>query len=266
MITTKNNVGTPRILVRISYADRLALTEKTIITEDGRAISLCLRNVTREMAQADRWDLSVRVGRVEAIMPGCGNIQVGDLAILDYVVDGDSDDQGENDSSTAENVLMEDRDKLVSVPCVTRLHQEPIYVTSYGQWVRDPQTQKPIKFIVTGETNRLVAQRGDHIDMSLVLGVIRGTQLLPNPAYVFAAYEEQEYSSIFKQDGETYYELHDTTHIVRKVLFADPATGLRPGDTIHAIYDSNIEVTILDQIFEVIPFCDILAVDKGFQG
>jgi len=251
MQTTKNGVGIPRILVKLSAKSKLDLLEKEIITTTGEKIKLCLKAPSYE--EVDKYELSVKVGEVIALSPGVKNVQIGDIALIDYIVDAD-----------AEYVAyMEGNDKVVSVPCQSRIHDKDIVVTSYYQQkkIGGTQGEKKIKMEYTGEKNVFVARKGDVDEISLLLGVIRDGQLIPNDYFIFCEPKQENSNLTVQANGLFGFNAKETTHIKRRVLFSSPETGLKSGDYVLAEKESNFELTVFEKKFDVIAVVDVLAID-----
>lgn len=231
MRTTLNQNRVPRILVRIQHEDRLALTEKEIKTSAGQSVKFYLASAEEKVR--DKTELTVRIGRVMGMSEGVGGVKKGDIAILDYTVDVDDE----------YFVTWDGKDKIVSVPCLTTLCRGELVATSYDE-----------KFI---ERNVIVQKTGDVDQLSLVLGLIRGTQFIPNDHYVFCEYEpEQPPTSsliMFNQVVPTH------THIERTIAFVGKQSKLKEGQRILAMKDSNMTLTLANNTFEIIPVTDILA-------
>lgn len=250
MKTTKNGTGIPRILVKISNESKMKLVEKEIISTTGEKFKLCLK--APSYLEIDKYEISVRVGEVIGVSPGVEGIEIGDLVLLDYIVDAEVDYM----------VRMEGLDKIVSVPCASRIHDKDIIVTMYYQAEqRDPNDETPPKMIYIGEKNVMVAKKGDVDEISLVLAVVRGEEIIPNKFYVFCEQRPEMSGLVLQANGLFGYAEKEETHIRRKVLFADPSTGLKSGDYILAMLESNYETILVDKKFDVIPVVDILAKD-----
>lgn len=249
MRTTLTEAKTPRLLVSLLKEDKLALTEKKIVTNTGEVVNFCLKALNDY--DVDRWELSLKVGKVIGLSAGCNGYRVGDMVLLDYVVDADE----------KYFVSEDEAEKIVSVPCHTTFHETALWAHSYGRMEYDQQTKKVVGYRPHGERNTLVADEGDVDELSLVLGVIRGDKLLPNDYYVFCEHEPQTGTELVElADGIIGYKLNYDTVIKRKVLFAAKGSPVVPGDTIMAKLDSNIEVTLLERKFDVVPIIDVLCV------
>jgi len=252
MRTTRNYYKVPRLLVRISDDYRRSMTEKEILTNTGEKISLCLRaQATQDTEDLTKFEWSIKVGKIVGLSPGCAGYKLGDLAIMDYIVDCDEQYLVEMDGS----------DKIVSVPCETTFHGEAIYSTTYGSIKKERsrfgghiQT-----FNYTGEVNRLVAAPGDVDQLSLVLGVIRQGKLIANDHYLFCRKEPEMSQEMELVDGILAYRNYAETHITRQVLFASPYNQFSPGDTIIALPGSNFDLQIFNQEFDIVPMHDVIA-------
>lgn len=240
MKTTLNYQRVPRVLVRMSEKERELLTHKEITTASGEKIKLCTRWIDPEDDEA-RYELALKVGTVIGVSPGVTEIQEGDIALLDYVVDSD----------ISFEVCRDGGDKIVSVPCRTTIHQDSKYVTTYDK-----------KFL---EKNVAVYKKGDIDQLSLILGVIREDRLIPNDHYVFCEFRASRSEEMIKLESGLYaYKVYDDTFLSRKVLFCGDAAECCPGEIILATINSNVEITIMDRKFDVIPISDIHAVINEF--
>lgn len=251
MNTTKNHNGVPRVLVRLSHESKMKLIEMEIIDNNGQVFKLCLKAPSYE--EVDKYEMSVKIGDVIGVSPGVTGIEVGDIVIIDYTVDADADYQ----------VTHEGKDKIVSVPCQSRLHKKDITVTSYYTAlppVPGKEDEPPV-LKYTGERNVKVAKKGDVDEMSLVLAVVKKNEIIPSEFYVLCEFKEELSGIVLQPNGMFGYNQKEETHIRRKVLFAHPSTGLKQGDYILAVPESNFETTIFEKKFDVVPIVDVLAID-----
>lgn len=240
MRTTINQNSVPRLLIKITKEDRAALSEKTIVTNEGIETKLYLntpwekpKNQQGENEATDNNKLSVRYGTVIGLSAGICGYKKGDIAILDYTVDIDDDTY---------LVTKEGDDKIVSVPCKTTFCDSELIATSYDQ-----------NFI---ERNVIVQKPGEVDQLSLVFGVVRKEKFIPNDHYVFCEpHYPQPQSLILFTNAKP-----EPTHVQRTIVFASKSSGLQPGQEIIAILDSNMSLTIAGRPFEIIPVTDILAV------
>lgn len=233
MRTTKNEVRIPRVLVRISKDDRNANTEREIITNTGERIRFFIRHAPDSIAeQKDNNELSVRVGCIIGVSDGVSGLKKGDIAILDYTIDIDEQ----------YFVTMDNGDKIVAVPCATTLCKEELIATSADE-----------KYL---ERNVIVQKPGDVEQLSLLLGIVRGTKFIPNNHYLFCEPQVPVQQSLILFSSPVKQE----TSVQRKVLFAGKQSGFKAGQFIVAIKDSNFTVNIADRRFEIIPVTDVLAI------
>lgn len=239
MRTTLNQNRVPRLLIRIAKEERSALSEKTIITNEGIATKLYLNTPWEKPKGQDGDDqaqdnnkLSVRYGTIIGLSEGICGYKKGDIAILDYTVDID-------DSYL---VKMDNGDKIVSVPCKTTLCDSELIATTYDK-----------DYI---ERNVIVHKPGEVDQLSLVLGIVRNSKFIPNDHYVFCEphYPEPQ-SLILFTPAKT-----EETHVQRTVIFSPKNSGLKPGQDIVAILNSNMPLIIAGRPLEIIPITDILGV------
>jgi hypothetical protein len=233
MRTTVNEFKVPRLLVRIAKEDRTAMSEKNIRTNDGSMKTLYLNMAKKAAAdQEDENKLAVRYGTVIGMSEGVSGYKRGDIAILDYKVDVDEEYL----------VSIENGDKIVSVPCMTTFCKDEIIATTYDK-----------RFI---ERNVIVQKPGEVEHFSMVFGIVRQNQFLPNPHYVFCAPRVERPQSLIVFSGSA----PEKTHIQRTVIYAHKQTGLKSGDEILAIAESNMPLNITGRYFEIISSNEILAV------
>jgi hypothetical protein len=231
MRTTKSRERGPRILVKILQADRIALGEKVITTEEGKKVKLFLRSLMEK--EKDETPDAVRVGRIMGFSEGVTGLKKGDIAILDYKVDTDNDQY---------LVMMDGLDKIVSIPCVTTFCTDEKVATSYDE-----------KYI---ERNVIVHKPGDVYQESLLFGVIRGTKFIPNDHYLFCEPELPKVAPLL-----LFMEMPEPeTYVQRKIIFASKRSGFKTGQTVVAIKNSNMTLNIADNMFDIIPVSDILAI------
>jgi hypothetical protein len=242
MRSTADLNGVPRILVRISGEDRANMSEKSITTIHGEKRTLYKnapwlrpKDADGNYEPQDNNELTVRYGTVLGMGIGVSGYRKGDIVILDYTVDIDSSCIVYHDGD----------DKIVSIPCMTTFCKDELIATSYDE-----------KFI---ERNVIVQKKGEVEYLSMVMGVVRKGVFIPNDHYIFCEppVKAPEYIYRFIKEKKK------PTHIVRKVIFAPKKSGLKQGDTIIAILESNMSLTLGDRPLEIIPITDIMAIDQS---
>lgn len=173
-----------RVILRISSKDREGIFEKSFRRPDGTSFKLIV-TVDEEKGFDRKATLFVRTAEVMSVGRKVRNIQAGDIAIMDYLVDND------------ESVVLgwENGDKYVSVIGQTSYYEKEVWAYA------NRQQPKP--------TDIRVAKKGSVQNVSQILGVIRDGVLTANDPYVFIEHKskDRETSFGFKyQDTKDYCE------------------------------------------------------------
>ncbi len=155
-----------RAILRITAKEREGVFKKSYRRDDGSTYSLIV-TVDEEEGFDRKATIFVRTAEVVSVGRKVRNLQAGDIAILDYLVDNDS------------NVVLgwENGDKYISVKAVTEYHDKELWAYANRQQLRS----KDMK----------VAKNGAVKNVSQILGCIRGEKLLANDPYVFIKYREE---------------------------------------------------------------------------
>jgi len=155
-----------RAILRINAKEREGIFNKKFKGDDGKMYSIIV-TVDEQSGFDRKATLFVRTADVISVGRKVRNIQAGDIAILDYLVDND------------ENIVLgwENGDKYVSVKAVTTYHEKEVYAYANRQ-------QKDAKDI-------RVAKVGSVKMVSQIIGCIRGEKFIANDPYVFIEYRKQ---------------------------------------------------------------------------
>ena len=245
MKATLNAYGIPRILVRLARSERESKMSHLFKMPDGSNGSIITKLPMYE--EVDKWELNVSVGTVVALSDKADGIEIGDIAIIDYTVDCDEQYV----------VGYVDGDKIVSVPCQTRLHDKDIIVTTYYSKIQNPKT-KVVSYVPHGEKNIKVAAKGDVDQLSLVLGIVRNNQVIPNESYLFCKVPVVS-TAMVEKNGILSYAPVEEKVLQREVIFAHPKSGFKAGDQIIAVRDSAFKLELYDYHFDMIGVHDVMA-------
>lgn len=208
-----------RAILRITAKEREGVFSKQYRRADGSSYSLII--TVDEQAGFDRKaTLFCKTAEVVAVGRQVRNMEVGDIAILDYKVDND------------ESVVLgwENGDKYVSVRAVSVYHEKDVWAYA------NRQNPKDIK----------VAKTGALKSVSDVLGCIRGDKLIANDPYVFIEHRTQG-----KQKTASGIEYKDNSTIaVTKVLAVSRKSAekynIQEGKTVSVKFDDIFDVELPD--------------------
>ena len=188
---------TNRVFVKISKELKEQIFYSTITKNDGTQVKIFTEPELEHVLDAS-FSQNVHVGIVISVGEGVLDIEIGDLAIIDYLVDTD------------EEIIIDyiDDDKVVSILAVTSYHLED----SEG-----------------GDGKRKFNHAGEYKELSQVYGVFRNEQLLPIEPYVFLEAESNVINR-FTPTGLSYEE--EILIIERKVLAAYNSSFAKAGETV----------------------------------
>lgn len=186
-----------RVLIRITKQQIEDLISKEIVREDGTKARLFFEPILFDQGYDKRFQQNVSVG--EAVGVGCNvrSIKVGDILILDYLIGNLSDHL----------IGYFNKDQLISVLVDTTYHQtSSVLINGRQAWAR-----------------------GDFDNISMILGLVRGDQLIPFDPYIFMEYKP-DYLKILNARGEA--TRSSEAVVEREVIAASEGSGYKCGDTI----------------------------------
>lgn len=205
------------LIIKITKEARDSLFSKKIKRDDGSTVELFMYNPTGSDEEGHN-EHFVATGEVIGVGENVDNAQIGDVAILSYLLDND------------ESVIVgyDGDDKLIVASPKTVYAKEEIWIyanrateedkkkQSYGQRLcpHDIQLQKP----------------GDYETMAPVIGLVRGEEIIACDPYVFLIHESNIVAKV-SAAGILYSETQKI--LERKVLSVPHGnTGVKHGDTI----------------------------------
>lgn len=146
-----------RLLIKITKKQIDDLISKEIIKEDGTKARLFFEPILHDPGYEAKFRQNVSVGEVIGVGGKIRGVLTGDVVILDYLVSSDDDDV----------VGFFNGDKIISILGNTTYHDTsaPI-IHGHAGWVK-----------------------GDYDNISRILGVVRGDNLVPFDPYIFLEYK-----------------------------------------------------------------------------
>jgi hypothetical protein len=175
-----------RVLIRITKQQIQDLISKEVVLEDGTKKRLFFEPIHFEEGFERRFQQNISVGEIIGVGNEVEGIQVGDMAILDYLVSNLIDD----------TVGFVNGDQLISIIAYTTYHKES------SPMIRGRQAW----------------MEGDYDHISRILGLVRGDELIPFDPYVFMEYKP-DYLKILSARGEA---MRETTPVVNREVIAAP--------------------------------------------
>jgi len=154
-----------RVILKISGQNRNELFTKKYVRPDGSTYSLIV-TVDEKDGYDRKSTIFVRTAEVIAVGRKVRNIEVGDIAIMDYLVDNDK------------SVLLgwDGEDKYVSVYGNTTYYEKDFWAYADRKNPRDI----------------LVAKKGNIKKVAQILGVVRSGKIYANDPYVFLEYRSKK--------------------------------------------------------------------------
>lgn len=210
------------ILIRVTAEEK----RKKLITESNGIQFLNAIEVAEDMGEA--FAQTVSSAEVIAVAGDVKHIMVGDIAIIDYATELLPD----------KLVYRDNRGKILRLEVFTTYHDDDKYIYP------SEKTRNVMKVWENGE-----------VDMpSLVYGVFRDDQLIPNPPYIFLEHKDFQISSI-AENGMVYQKFEEGARI-RRVLIPNEFSDaeLQPGTLIvvedFCLYEREFEGKLFDVIMD----------------
>lgn len=207
-----------KIIVRITAIERQALFSKMLERADGSVVEFFHAYEHDDERLDASYAQNVSCGTVDMVGDNVHDIHIGDIAIVDYLIDSDKLALVEQTESY----------KRVAVCAVTSYHEHdaPAGITGKRQYFK-----------------------GDYKKISQVYGVVRESKLFPVEPYVFL---EHESNVIGKRVSNFMFE-HTELIVERKVLAAYKGAEVREGEIILCpdsdIFERVIEGKTVSTIF-----------------
>lgn len=175
-----------RVLIRITKKQIEELISKEIVREDGTKAKLFFEPIHFSEGYDRRFQQSVSVGQVIGVGSNVEGIEVGDMAILDYLVSNLVDDC----------IGFESGDQLISIIAYTTYHQtNAVMINGRRAWAK-----------------------GDYDHISRILGLVRGDELIPFDPYIFMEYKP-DYLKILSARGEA---MRESVAVVDREIISAP--------------------------------------------
>jgi hypothetical protein len=175
-----------RVLIRITKKQIQDMISKEIVLEDGTKKRLFFEPIHFDEGYERRFQQSVSVGEIIGVGNKVEGIQVGDMAILDYLVSNLVDDC----------IGYVNGDQLISIIAYTTYHKtSSVMINGRRAWAE-----------------------GDYDHISRILGLVRGDELIPFDPYIFMEYKP-DYLKIVSARGEA---MRETTPVVKRTVMSSP--------------------------------------------
>lgn len=186
-----------RLLIRITKQQIEDLISKVITRDDGTKAKLFFEPMRFDEGFERRFQQNVSVGEVIGVGADVMGIQVGDTAILDYLVS----------NITEDTIGYLNGDQLISIIAATTYHEnDAIVVNGRRAWVK-----------------------GDFDYISRIYGIVREDKLIPFDPYIFLEYKS-DVMKILNPRGESVRE--NTQVIHRNVIAVPEGCGYDCGDRV----------------------------------
>jgi hypothetical protein len=174
------------VLIRITKKQIEGMISKEIVREDGTKTKLFFEPIHFGEGYDRRYQQNISVGEIIGVGNKVRGIQVGDMAILDYLVSNLADDC----------IGFVNGDQLISIIAYTTYHETgSVMINGRQAWAK-----------------------GDYDHISRILGLVRGDELIPFDPYIFMEYKP-DYLKILSPRGEA---MRETTPVVDRLVTSAP--------------------------------------------
>ena len=147
-----------RLLIRITRKQMDDLISKEIMLDDGTKKRLFFEPILHDPGYERRYRQNVSVGEIIGVGSNVEGVKVSDVVILDYLVSADETD---------DLVGFFNKDRVISILAQTTYHKDSaLVIHGHAGWLK-----------------------GDFDNISRILGVVRGDNLIPFDPYVFLEYK-----------------------------------------------------------------------------
>lgn len=208
------------VLLKITAEDKKKIFEKDV---HG---TILFKAVEENIDMAGAFEQTVSSGIIIAVADDVKHIQPGDIAILDYILETLVDKQ----------IYQDDTGKYFCVDSRTIFHED----------------DKIVYASLLTKTDQYVWCKGDVDEASLIYGVFRDDQLIPNPPYIFC--EHKDFKITHKTDSGISYQEMEMGTVIRRVLVPNEHTGedIEPGSLVvvqdYTLYERSLDGKMFDVI------------------
>src|ERR1700733_6815612 len=186
-----------RVLIRITRQQIEDLTSKEIKKSDGTTARLFFEPILFDKSFERSYQQNVSIGSVVGVGDDVQDVIVGDTVILDYLSTSLADDM----------IGAVSGDTMISIVAKTTYHKtSSVLINARRAWVK-----------------------GDYDNISRILGIVRGDELIPFDPYIFLEYKA-DYIKILSMRGEA---MRSSEGVVqRRVIAAPKGCEYKCGDDI----------------------------------
>ncbi len=227
------------VIVKISKESRDNVFRKKLIDDNGKEVFLFIPAPT-DKSDERHSQFFVTCGEIYGVGSNIKEVEVGDTAILNYLVDNEDD------------IIIgyEGEDKLIVTTAITTRHETDYIVYANRRSPRD----------------QIVSSKGDYIETCQLLGVVRNNELLPRDPYVFISHESTIVSKTTKSGIQ--YKV-DEKIIKRKILALSEVSkkrcGLEVGEWVIMDDFDVFSITLDDKIISAINDIDIMCPSQTLE-
>jgi len=221
MKALKNNV-----LVRISEAERRKIFEKPITRDDGTVVNLVVA-IKADLGFDAAYSQTVPVGEVVMTGKDVKEVNVGDLVLLDYIVDALPDII----------VSRNDEEKIVCISSISEFYDKTFIIDA------NRRTPHPT----------VVYNKGDMKTASLIIAAIQDGVI--NPVWPYTMLEHVQPKSEFEMKGNFFQDTPEEEGMVeRTVLIPNKQSEFKAGQRITCdvshLYYRELDGKRFDVIFD----------------
>jgi len=217
------------ILISISEDDRDMLYNKRLKTPTGELLSTICVDMPNEFGSDPAFSQDVNIARVEDVGSAVTGIGIGDLVIIDYLVD------------TTPNFVIEEA--WAGKTCVLDTRTQ-----YYDETKKVPANRNT-------KVGTFVYKKGEMKSYSLVIASIKGSTVIPNSPYIFLEHKKDE--DPIEVSGIQVKE--PAKHVIeRKVLFTYLGCKIEAGLIALVESDFIFQRRIGENVFDVCFHSDIV--------
>ncbi len=227
-----------KVLIKITKQQWETLFVKRIKRDDGTYSQLFI-NVEAGETDDRRYTLNIQMAEVFAVPDDIDDIRVGDIALIDHLTSNDN-----------ENNLLEKNDQyeIRCISTITSIYQEDEVVYA------NRRSPKP--------KDQVIARRGDYNEISPLLGIIRGEEIIARFPYVFLHHESNVISKV-SASGILYEE---TEHAYERKILSSGDEFYEDDETVILRDIDVFPVKIEDRKFDCVFSKDIVAKRSLIEG
>ena len=225
------NVAPGMVAIKISEEEKRKIFETDILCDNGETLTLI--KALRAGSETDEYmSQAVTIGDVIGVGDGVKTIQVGDVAVIDNLVD-----TGDEYIAYYEN-----RDKVVVLISENQYYEED--KIAYGS--------------LRQRTDSYTWKKGDIKTNTFIYAVYRGGKLIPNSDYVLLEHKNLT-SEAVTPSGITYQDHEGDTCYRRVIGVNNDRLPYKVDDIVVVEFFTLFERSIYDMNFDVVLKEDILA-------